>query len=322
MHITDKKNIGIAMSVWAVHDEYDMVDMENYISVTKLIKPLKVIVMSARATANGEIPDVEDFISRALGNSIHASVEKAWVHYRTNLKRLGYPQDVIDLIRINPEPEELFDGCIPVYIEQRAIKEIEGFVVGGKFDMVLEGILHDNKTTSAFTWTHGGRDEEHMLQGSLYKWLNPQKIFEDFIRINYLFTDWQKFMAKQKPTYPQSRIQQKDIILMSPADTENWVRNRLRAIKQLWKADESLIPECTDEELWRSDPVFKYYADPNKTDGKSTKNFGDRGEAYMHLSTKGVGIVKEIPGEVKRCTYCDGWSACKQRRRYFPDDSQ
>ena len=48
MHITDKKNIGIAMSVWAVHDEYDMVDMENYISVTKLIKPLKVIVMSAR----------------------------------------------------------------------------------------------------------------------------------------------------------------------------------------------------------------------------------------------------------------------------------
>lgn len=36
------------------------------------------------------------------------------------------------------------------------------------------------------------------------------------------------------------------------------------------KPDEE-IPECTDEELWRSPTKYKYYSDPNKTSGRSTK---------------------------------------------------
>ena len=321
MRYSDNKGIGIAMAVWAIHDEYDLVNEPNYISVTKLLRPLKMIILGSRAEKEDRVVDLEEFISRALGNSIHASVEKAWMHYEINLKRLGYPQDVIDSVLLNPKDDELYDGCIPVYIEQRAIREIEGFRVGGKFDMVLEGIVHDNKTTTAYSWQFGGRDEEHMLQGSCYKWLNPTKITEDFIRINYLFTDWQKFMARQNPSYPQSRIQKKDIILMSPADTEQWIAGKLRQIRRLWDAKEKDIPDCSMEELWQSEPKFKYFSNPDKTDGKSTKNFDDRGEAYAHLSTKGVGVIKEIPGEPKRCGYCDAWDICEQRQRYFPDDA-
>ena len=59
---------------------------------------------------------------------------------------------------------------------------------------------------------------------------------------------------------------------------------------------------------------------PEKT-AKSTKNFDDRGAAYAHLAEKGVGIIKEIPGEPKRCGYCDAWDVCQQRQRYFPDDA-
>ncbi len=320
MRYSDNLGIGIAMAVWAIHDEYDLVNEPNYISVTKLLKPLKMIILSPRAEKEDRIIDLQEFIARALGNSIHASVEKAWVNYKINLKRLGYPQDVIDAVILNPEPHQLTEGCIPVYIEQRAIREIEGFRVGGKFDMVLEGIVHDNKTTTAYSWQFGGRDEEHMLQGSCYKWLNPDKITEDFIRINYLFTDWQRFMARQNPSYPQSRIQKKDLILMSPADTEQWIANKLRLIKKLWNAKESEIPPCTPEELWLSEPKFKYFSNPDKTDGKSTKNFNDRAEAYQHLALKGVGVIKEVPGEPKRCAYCDAWDVCEQRQRYFPDD--
>lgn len=320
MNYSDNNNIGIAMAVWAIHDEYDLVNEPNYISVTKLLKPLKMIILSARAEREDRTVDIGEFIARALGNSIHASVEKAWHSYKINLQRLGYPQDVIDAVILNPEPHELTEGCIPVYIEQRAIREIEGFRVGGKFDMVLEGIVHDNKTTSAFSWQLGGRDEDHMLQGSCYKWLNPDKITEDFIRINYLFTDWQRFMARQNPSYPQSRIQKKDLILMSPADTEQWIANKLRLLKKFWNAKESEIPACTSEELWLSEPKFKYFSNPDKTDGKSTKNFDDRAQAYAHLSQKGVGVVKEVLGEPKRCAYCDAWDVCEQRQRYFPDD--
>ena len=320
MQFSDVNDIGIAMAVWAINDEYDYVNDKNYLSVTKLLKPLKMIILSARAEKEDKIVDISEFISRALGNSIHASVEKAWERYRYNLKVLGYPQDVIDAVLLNPTDDQLYDGCIPVYIEQRASKEIEGFRVGGKFDMVLEGIVHDNKTTTAYTWQFGGRDEEHILQGSCYKWLNPTKITEDFIRINYLFTDWQKVMARQNPSYPQNRILKKDIPLMSPEETEEWIANKLRLIKKLWNAPEKGIPDCTMEELWQSEPQFKYYANPEKT-AKSTKNFDDRGEAYAHLAEKGVGIIKEIPGEPKRCGYCDAWGVCQQRQRYFPDDA-
>ena len=318
MIVTDTKNIGIVMSVWAIHDDYDYQDEENYISVTSLMKPIKQIILGARAPKQETI-DISDFVSRAMGTAIHASVEKAWEHYEVNLKKLGYPKEVIDRVRINPEPEELFEGCIPIYIEQRAKKKIAGYTVGGKFDMVAEGIVHDNKTTSAYTWVFGGRDDEHKMQGSLYRWLNPEKITENFIRINYLFTDWQAMMARQKPTYPQARIQQKDIILLEPAETERWVVNKLNTLSRLWNADENSIPDCTDEELWRSDPVYKYYKDPAKTDGKSTKNFDDASEAYQHLAVQGVGVVKEFPGTVKRCGYCAAYEVCQQRRKYFPD---
>lgn len=319
--ITDNKQLGIVMSVWAVHDDYDYQNLENYISATKLLKPLKMIIMGSRSQVK-EDPDVEDFVSRALGTSIHSAVEKAWTqpHLAANLKKLGYPQAVIDRVVVNPTPEQLTDDMIPVYIEQRAYKTIEGFNVGGKFDMIAEGILHDIKSTSAYSWVFGGRDEEHKLQGSLYWWLNQDKVTEGFIRITYVFTDWQKMMAKQKPTYPQSRIQQKDIIMMTPVETEAWVRGKLQAMKRLWRAEEKDIPRCTDEELWRTEPVYKYYKDPTKTDGKSTKNFDDLSAAYAHLASQGgVGTVITFPGEVKRCGYCDGYDICQQRREYFPD---
>lgn len=323
MNITDIKNIGVVMQVWAVNDDYDYNKEEGYISVTGLIKPLKSIILSARAPKPTTPPDIEEFISRALGNAVHASVEKAWFNYEVNLKKIGYPQEVIDMVIINPTPQQLAEkgeNCIPVYIEQRATKLVSGFTVGGKFDFVAEGILYDNKTTSTFTWTSGKRDDEHRLQGSLYKWLNPDKITEDFIRINYLFTDWQKFMAKQKPTYPQSRVQQKDVILMTHDETQEWVEHKLDLIRKLWNAEERLIPDCTEEELWRSEPVYKYYANPAKTEGRSTKNFDEASEAYEFLASKGgVGVVKEIPGEVKRCNFCNAFEVCEQRKRYFPD---
>lgn len=319
--ISNVNDIPIAMAVWAVHDDYDYQNMENYISVTGLLKPTKMIILSARNKVKHDT-DVSDFVSRALGSSIHASVEKAWENYQVNLKKLGYPQAVIDNVIINPTPDQFFEGCIPIYIEQRACKKIAGYNVGGKFDIVIDGVVQDAKTTTAYTWLFGGRDEEHVLQGSIYRWLNPDKITEDYMQINYLFTDWQAFMARQKPTYPQNRLEHKKLNLMSYEDTEQWVENKIMTLRRLWNSPENLIPDCTPEELWQSEPVWKYYADASKTDGKSTKNFDDGAEAFAHLASKGnVGVVKEIPGEVKRCGYCNAYEVCEQRKRYFPDIS-
>lgn len=74
----------------------------------------------------------------------------------------------------------------------------------GKFDIVTEGLLQDVKSTSTYTWVKGGRDEEHRLQGSMYRWLHDDKITEDVIRINYIFTDWMKALATSQENYPAS----------------------------------------------------------------------------------------------------------------------
>ena len=259
-----------------------------------------------------------------MGHSLHDSIEKAWVKgFRRCLALLGYPETVIDRVRINPTPEELAatPNIIPIYLEQRAKKTVtvngKTWTVGGKFDMVAEGIVHDNKSTSAYTWVYGGRDEEHQQQGSLYRWLNPDKITEDFIRINYIFTDWQKAQAKQNPNYPQKRVESKDIVLLSEAEVQRWVEWKLQLVMKYWDAPERDIPNCTDEELWMSDPKFKYYADAAKTSGRSTKNFDSLLEANAFKAEKGnKGIIITVPGEPKRCDYCDAFPLCTQKDKY------
>jgi hypothetical protein len=323
MKVTNNSDISLALAVWILHDEYDYINDANYISATKLMRPIRHLVLPHRIPeAQRQAPDVDEFIASALGKSLHDSIEKAWTHgYARALRLMGYPDDVIAHVRINPETVD--EGTIPIYLEQRARREItvagRTYVVGGKFDMVMEGIVMDNKSTTTYAWTNGGKDDDYRLQGSIYRWLNPDKITEDFIRINFIFTDWQKFLAKANPRYPQKRVQHRDIPLLSIAETEAWIRWKLEQVHKYMALPEDQIPECTDDELWRSDPKFKYYSDPTKTAGKSTKNFDTLAEAnqFWRVDKAGKGIVITVPGEVKRCGYCDAYDACTQKNRYL-----
>ena len=323
--ITNETGISLAMSVWLVNDDYDYRKEENYISATSLMKPIRQLVLPHRIPKElkGE-EDVEAFIPRALGNSIHDSVEKAWTkNYVKNLTKLGYSQEIIDRVLVNPTPEQLaaVKDPIPVYVEQRALKKVKvgdkTWTVGGKFDLVTDGTVQDIKSTTAYSWLYGGKDDDYKLQGSLYRWLNPDKITEDFVRINFVFTDWQKSSAKTNPKYPQQRVEHKDITLLDITDTDKWVKDKLGEIQKYWAVDEKKLPRCSDEELWMSDPKFKYYADPAKTAGRSTKNFDKLAEAKAHMAEKGgKGIIITELGEPKRCDYCEGFEACTQKDEF------
>lgn len=323
MRVTNNSNISLELAVWLLYDDYDYIDQPNYISATTLLKPLRHILLPPRIPQDQRIiPDVEDYISRAIGSSLHAAIEKAWKEgHRESLKRLGYPDQIIDRILINPTPEELAEAQdpIPIYLEQRAFREFKGYTIGGKFDMVGEGIVNDTKSTTAYSWLRGTRDEEYRLQGSIYRWLNPDKITEDFIRVNFIFTDWQKYMATANPNYPQKRLLQKDIPLLSLEETEAWIERKLALIDRYKDAPESDIPECTEEELWMTDPEYKYYSNPEKTSGRSTKNFKDLGEARKFMAQKGRGTIITVPGTPNRCNYCNAFPICSQKDKYFND---
>ena len=317
--VTNNHGVPLGLAVWVLHDEYDYQNIPNYISATALMKPLRHIVLPPRVPKELLTEDVVDHIASGMGRALHDSIEKAWtVGYAKSLQRLGIPQSVIDRVLINPSKEELAAKAdpIPVYLEQRHFREIEvdgaKYTVGGKYDMVAEGRVTDNKSTTAYTWVYGGKDDDYRLQGSIYRWLAPEIITDDVIQINFIFTDWQKAQAAQNPNYPQKRLESKVIPLMSLEETEEWIRNKLRQVAKYRNTDEAQIPFCTDEELWRSDPQYRYYADPTKTSVRSTRNFACPIEARKYQAEKGKGVVITQPGEAKRCEYCSAAPICSQ----------
>jgi hypothetical protein len=324
--ITNQADISLPLAVWLVTDNYDYINEENYVSVTTLMKPLRQIILPSRVPIEKRELDVQDLIASSLGNAIHDAIEHSWLtNYERALKLLGYPQQVIDRVKINPSPDQIQadPNIIPVYLEQRGFRDIDGYKIGGKFDLVAEGIVQDFKSTSVWTVVKGNRDEEYALQMSLYRWIDAarpvRRITEDYGIVNHIFTDWSK-MAARNPDYPQRRVQSKNIPLLSLDETENWIRNRLALIRKYQNVAEEHIPECTDEDLWRSEPQFKYYSDPIKamTPGsRCTRNFPSLSEANAFKAEKGKGVVITVPGEPKRCGYCPAYEACTQKDKYL-----
>lgn len=312
---TNRANLPLSLAVWLTHDTYDHDDRANHISATSLIKPIRQLVLGMRVPADQQMPDITDMIASRLGTAIHDAIESAWVtNYTDNLKALGYPQKVIDRVVVNPTDEQLTDGAIPVYLEQRSEREIDGFIISGKFDFIAEGRVEDFKSTSVYTYLNKTNDDKYILQGSIYRWLNPEKITDNEMSINFIFTDWASSRARVEAKYPDTRVMQYKLPLKSLAETESYIRQRVADIKRYLNAPETSIPECNDEELWRKPTVWKWFSKP--TNKRASKNFEDYIEAVTHANMNG-GELRESPGEISACKYCDAFTVCTQKDKYI-----
>lgn len=314
---TNNAGVPLSLAVYLATDNYDYNKAEKTISVTTLLKPLKQLVLAHRVPQNLALIEVSALVQSRMGSAIHDAIERSWINSPAKaLLALGYPQKVIERIRVNPEPGTLQEGDIPVYLERRSSKVIGGWTVTGKFDFVGEGRLEDFKTTSVFTWMNNTKDDDYIMQGSIYRWLNQDIITQDRMAIQFLFTDWSTAQARANPKYPQKRTEEKTYGLKSIQEIEQFILMKLRLIEQYWDAPEEQIPNCTDEELWRSEPVFKYYKNAEnakKPGGRSTKNFDDKQDAYLRKAQDGnTGIVVEMPGKAVACKYCASFPVCKQ----------
>ena len=306
--------VPLALAVFLASDYYDYSDDPNEISATTLLKPLRQIILASRVPPGDGLVNLADMMNNRMGAAIHDGIEKAWVtNYARAMQALGLPQRIIDRIQINPKPEDLAEDSFPIYLEQRLKRKLGKWTVTGKFDFVGEGKVQDFKSTSTFTYKKQVNADKYTQQGSIYRWLDPKLITQDEMDIHYIFTDWKPAMAKTDPQYPPKRFHKQVYPLLGLQETENFIRNKLHLIEQYWDAPEDDIPLCDDSELWRSEPVFKYYKNPQKT-ARSTKNFDTMQEAMIRLSEDGnVGIVKEVPGQVTACKYCPAFAACSQK---------
>ena len=314
MKYTNVSNVPLSLAVFLATDNYDYSDDDNTLSATALIKPLRQLVLSNRVNVEDAAADLIGMLQSRMGSAIHDAIERAWKENHVEaLKILGYPPKIIERFRINPKPEEITPDIIPVYMEQRAKKKVGKYTISGKFDFVGDGRVEDFKSTSVFTAINNTNDEKYILQGSIYRWLNPQLITKDEMAIQFIFTDWSAARARSEANYPQQRTMQRILPLKSIQETDAFVRRKLTLLDQYWDAPEADIPHCTDEDLWRSAPVFKYYKNPTKMT-RSTKNFDTQQEAFMRKAEDGnVGVVIEQPGQVTACKYCPAFSACKQK---------
>lgn len=331
MKITNTHGINLALAVWLLEDGYssgaDVAPEGELISATKLMKPSKQLILGLQADQSAMEMDVTDMVASRSGHAFHDSIERSWTEgkWQHSMRKLGYTQKVIDRIIINPEPNQLTKETIPVYLEKRGFREFEDVVLTGQIDFIIGKAYTDFKSTSTFAWTSGNKDQDYIIQGSIYRWLFPDLIKNDTMEIGFIFTDWAKYRTTD-PKYPQTRVTQKEFPLMSIEDTEKWISAKLKIIRNNSKAlrvgGQSKMERCTPKELWQSEPAYKYYTDPEKAKlgGRSTRNFDSSTDAQLHLKEKGKGVVVTIPGEVKACTYCQAFQVCEQRKEYFKDD--
>lgn len=311
---TNMGDISISLAVWLATDTYDHDPRPNHISATSLIRPVRQVVLAKRVPPQQQVSDIGEFIASRMGTAIHDSIEKSWKSYAKDaLLNLGISPRVANSVVVNPTPEQVEEGVIPVYMELRSEREVNGYVISGKFDFVAEGTLEDFKTTSVYTYINKTNDKKYREQGSIYRWLNPTIITEDSMNIQFLFTDWTSNKTFSDPNYPKSRVLKYPVSLMSVSETEIFVKSRIHEITKYMNAPEEEIPLCTDEDLWRKEDVYKYYKNPEKT-ARSTKNFDNYYDASAYAAIHG-GIVKQVKGEVVACKYCKAFAACTQKDR-------
>ncbi|TIN01010.1 MAG: hypothetical protein E5Y34_11025 [Mesorhizobium sp.] len=328
MRLTNIHGISLPLAVWLLHDEYDYINEPNYISATSLLKSTRQLVLSQRVNHEERELDISAFLASRMGTAIHDSIEKAWVETAPwAMRKLGYPAHIADNIKVNPTDEELLSNTalIPVWMEKRAFRTITvngiTYKIGGKFDLVLQGRLFDHKSTSVYTYLLGGKDNDYAYQGGIYRWLNPELITDDHIYIQFIFTDWQKSRSRGDEKYPQTKALEHPVEMPSIEATEAFITAKLTELQRYQNAEDEQIPHCTDEQLWRSEPVYKYYSDPAKATmpgSRSTRNFDEKSDALTFQATKGgKGIVITVTGDVKACEYCPAFNVCKQKDLYY-----
>lgn len=322
--LKNDSNIPLSVAVYLASASYDFKPNPKALSATDFNRSVRQIILRNRVNG-GELAtepkDIATLVKSKNGTAIHDAIEKTWLDERVRgaaLKALGYPENVIDRIVVNPSNEYLKANpkCIPVYMEIRNSMEVDGYTISGKFDFVGEGGLTDFKSTG--TWKYKDldkADKDYRTQGSIYKVLNPDIILNDHMTIVFWFTDWSENRSKSDPKYPKQAIIPHKVKLMTEAETMGFIKAFIAEIERYKDAPESELPECSPEHLWQDAPTYKYYKNPEKR-SRSTANFDDFAAAQTRFINDGaVGAVVTVPGKAKACKYCNAYDACSQKDR-------
>lgn len=315
--ITNNLGIDNIIATWLASNSYSGRKPGKVISATTLLRSTQQQVLGYKCQNNDNIieqVDISTLLKSSIGTALHKSIQDTWENkaLRENgLLNLGIPVNQIQKIQVNPANPKPNDYNL--YFEKRVEKEFRGWTITGQFDLVVNGDLHDFKSTSTYTYVNKTKEKDYILQGSIYRWLNPELITGDFITIHYIFTDWNKNYTLSNPDYPKHPFVSIKLPLMSIQEIETYMSNKIMGIDRYLESGEDL-PECDNKTLM-IDEVWQYFS--SAASQRASKNFDSQIEANAYLLSKGgKGLVKKKQSEPKGCAYCSCRSVCKQYAKF------
>ena len=292
MKYTNKLNLPSSIEAAVKNDTYTRGSAN--ISVTGLIGPARKRRLEINH-ADELTTDVADRIWSLYGQIVHAILERA---------------DLVD------------DQIIA---ERRLYIDRHGWKLSGQFDRVVlsSGTLQDYKFTSVYAVKDGVKPE-YEAQGNIYRLMLRDHGYNiNAIQVIGILRDWSKTRARvEGGGYPQHPVAVLDVPVWSYEQTEEYITARLKA----HGLTQTELPECTDDERWASNEVFKVRKVGNKTAIKGHANFKTEQEAETAMlalqdeKPKDQFEVIFVPGEAKRCQdYCEAAPFCSQYQQNNPN---
>ncbi|MDE2104618.1 MAG: hypothetical protein KGL39_45705 [Patescibacteria group bacterium] len=241
-------------------------------TTTGLLKPPRIVALNRQHWHEIE-EDISECTWRAMGQIRHTVLET--------------------IAKKNPER---------YIVERRFFMEIEGVKISGQIDLYdkTESVLYDWKETSVWKAIIGDSDDWEKQANTNLFLMKKAGIEPTALKNIGFLKDWKKSDAKNKPDYPQCPIQVFPLKIWHPAETEKFIRERIKLHLAARTGNHSA---CTAEERWERPTVYAIM----KEGRKSAVKLHEREEnANLHLqSCDKRHFIQKRPGISIRCTdYC------------------
>jgi len=286
MKYTNKNSIP-EMIVRAVKDGqwYSGLGEERFASVTELLNPVKIILLTKRH--RDEITtDVTESLYMLLGSAAHLVLERANLDSAQQkiMSRMREFTEQVESIN-NPTDDEISD-----LLENIVLKKVEGTsiielakaikndkdIIEKRFQyrtksgkLITGGIDHysvedkcitDYKLTSIWTWIYRNREGSHIEKYT--EQLNIYRLFMEAagyevnkLRINLIFRDYSKTEASRERNYPNP-VEVLEIPLLGLDVVKQLVENKIAEIEKYANTFDDNIPICTPSERWQGRDTY------------------------------------------------------------------
>src|SRR5574343_760863 len=261
-------------------------------SVTTLLDSPRIVQLGRRYK-DQIVRSPEQQVSAFIGSCVHSGFEKS--------------------LRLQSLIDDKYD------IERTVFDKIEDRLITGKFDILLnQRHLYDIKTCKTWKQIFDPGHREWTEQLNLYAYLLQRRGVEvRSLNVVALYLDWVEREMLAKPEYPRKPVEEYELTLWYFEDTDLFIRDRIRRMKEAEILSDNSLPLCTSEDMWEKnkDGTFAVFKDEKAQ--RAARKFNTQEEAVAYAKEKGCLIVeKRLPIRTRCEKWCDAAPWCNQYAEY------